>query len=334
MNILAIESSCDETSAAVVVDGKTVLSNSVSTQIAVHQEFGGVFPEVASRLHVEKINLVIKDALDKANMSLKDIDAIGFTQGPGLIGPLHVGVMAAKTLAWSLGIPLIPVHHIVGHIYANKLIKDLEFPLLALVISGGHTELVYMESDFKFKILGKTQDDAVGEAYDKVARTLGLTYPGGPVIDKLARTGKTNYMLPKTKTENPLDFSFSGLKSAVRQLTLREERNERPLIIEDVAYAFQSRAVEQLFDRVKIALESHPVKQFVLAGGVAANSLVRERAQAMKETYSDMDVLIPPLWACMDQAAMIGLAAYTAYQFGIRGNCEISAKSNIDIETN
>ncbi|HEY4537406.1 MAG TPA: tRNA (adenosine(37)-N6)-threonylcarbamoyltransferase complex transferase subunit TsaD, partial [Erysipelothrix sp.] len=210
MLILAIESSCDETACAIVKDGNTVLSNAVSSQIDIHKEYGGVFPEVASRLHIQNINYVIKEALTKAAVSLNDIDAIAMTQGPGLIGSLHVGVMAAKTLAWSLDIPLIPVHHIAGHIYANKLVGELTFPLLALVISGGHTELVLMEKDYSFEVICSTQDDAVGEAYDKVARQLGLSYPGGPVIDKLAQKGKKNYQLPKVKTENPLDFSFSG----------------------------------------------------------------------------------------------------------------------------
>lgn len=327
MLLLAIESSCDETSAAIIKDGTEVLSNSVSTQIAVHQAFGGVFPEVASRLHVEKINLVIKDALTLAGVSLQELDAIAFTQGPGLVGSLHVGVMAAKTLAWSLDIPLVPVHHIAGHIYANMLVGELKFPLLALVISGGHTELVLMASDYSFEVIGKTQDDAVGEAYDKVARLMDLSYPGGPIIDKLAKAGKKNYVLPKTKTESPLDFSFSGLKSAVRQSILREERNEAPLIVEDMAYAFQHRACEQLMDRVQYALATYDVKSFVLAGGVAANSLVRSSVEALRS--EDLNVLIPPIWACMDQAAMIGLAGYRAFIHGRRADCEISANSNM-----
>lgn len=331
MLILAIESSCDETACAIVKDGNTVLSNAVSSQIDIHKEYGGVFPEVASRLHIQNINYVIKEALAKAEVSLNEIDAIAVTQGPGLIGSLHVGVMAAKTLAWSLDIPLIPVHHIAGHIYANKLVGELKFPLLALVISGGHTELVLMEKDYSFEVIGSTQDDAVGEAYDKVARQLGLSYPGGPIIDKLAQKGKKNYQLPKVKTENPLDFSFSGLKSAVRQLTLREERNNRDLIVEDVAYAFQHAAVGELMSRVKIALDKYDLKSFVLAGGVAANSQVRKEVESLKETYPELNILTPPLWACMDQAAMIGIAGYTAYQLGHRATCEISAFSNIEL---
>ncbi len=334
MIILAIESSCDETSAAIIKDEKEVLSNVVSSQIATHQAFGGVFPEVASRLHVEKINLVIKEAMSLAKVSYTDLDAVCVTQGPGLIGSLHVGMIAAKTIAFALDIPLVPVHHIAGHIYANKLVGELEFPLLSLVISGGHTELVYMKEDFHFEILGQTQDDAVGEAFDKVARQLNLPYPGGPVIDKLAKTGKANYVLPNTKTENVLDFSFSGLKSAVRQLTLREERFGRELIVEDIAYAFQHKAVDQLMDRVNKALDLNEVKTFVLAGGVAANSLVRESAQQLGEQRPGLNVLIPPLWACMDQAAMIGLAGYVAYHQNVRGNCELTANSNIKLQTN
>lgn len=332
MYLLAIESSCDETSAAIIQNEKDVLSNVVSSQIETHKAFGGVFPEVASRLHVEQINLVIRKAVEDAGITFEDLGAIAFTQGPGLIGSLHVGVMAAKSLAFALDIPLVPVHHIAGHIYANKLVGDMVYPVLSLVISGGHTELVYSKSEFEFEILGQTQDDAVGEAYDKVARQLGLSYPGGPIIDKQAQLGKKNYVLPKTKTENPFDFSFSGLKSAVRQLTLREERHGRDLIIEDVAYAFQMRAVEQLMEKVNYALSVKEVNTFALAGGVAANSLVRQSALDLEKAYPDMQVLIPPLWACMDQAAMIGLAGVIAYERGIRANYNISAKSNIKLD--
>ena len=328
MIILAIESSCDETSVAIVEDGQTVLSNIVASQIDVHKEYGGVFPEVASRLHVENVNFVIREALQKADKSFDDIDAIAVTQGPGLIGSLHIGVMAAKTLAWSLNKPLIPVHHIAGHIYANKLSGKLEFPLLALVVSGGHTELVLMEDDYKFEVIGKTQDDAVGEAYDKVARLMDLSYPGGPIIDKRAQNGKPHYTLPKVKTENDLDFSFSGLKSAVRQSILREERENRELNVDDMAYAFQHAAVDNLMSRVNIALERYDVKSFVLAGGVAANREVRKQVEGLKTTYPNLNILQPPLWACMDQAAMIGLAAYTCFNKGIVAGCEISALSN------
>lgn len=329
MYLLAIESSCDETSCAIIKDGQIVLSNIVETQIDTHKEFGGVFPEVASRLHVEKINYVILEALKEAKVSLNEIEAICVTQGPGLVGSLHVGLMAAKTLAWALDIPLVPVNHMAGHIYANLLTKPLEFPLLALIVSGGHTELVYMKENYSFEIVGATLDDAVGEAYDKVARQLGLSYPGGPIIDKFSKEGVDSYKLPKVKTENPLDFSFSGIKSAVRQLMLREEREGRELRVEDVCCSFQNRVMDELMSRVMIALEKYPVKMLVIAGGVAANSELRKRILEIE----DINVSIPPLWACMDQAAMIGLVGYETYIRKLTGNCEISPISNMQLST-
>lgn len=332
MAILAIETSCDETSVAILESGH-VLSNAVSSQIDIHKEYGGVFPEIASRLHVENINFVIKDALKTANRGFDDIEYIAVTQGPGLIGSLHIGVMAAKALAFSLDVPLVPVHHIIGHIYANELSGTMTYPLLALVVSGGHTELVYMPSEFEFEVIGQTQDDAVGEAYDKVARQMGLSYPGGPIIDKLAKAGKPHYKLPEVKLENPLDFSFSGLKSAVRQLMLREERHERDIILEDLAYAFQESATDELLKRVKLAFDTYDIKTLVLAGGVAANSRLREKISNLTSTYEDLNILIPPLWACMDQAAMIGLAAKHYIAREMYGSCEISAVSNKPIET-
>ena len=330
MLICAIESSCDETSVAFVKEGQ-VLSNAVSSQIEIHKEYGGVFPEVASRLHLENINIVIKEAMAGANVTFDDIDAIAVTQGPGLVGSLHIGVMAAKTLAFSLNVPLIPVHHIAGHIYANKLSGELTFPLLSLVVSGGHTELVYMKNEFSFEVLGKTQDDAIGEAYDKVARMMNLDYPGGPIVDKLSKLGKPNYQMPRIKIENPLDFSFSGLKSAVRQLMLREERNGREIIIEDLCYAFQTRSIEELIKRVLLVLETMEVKTLALAGGVAANSLLRSEIQGINQIYPDLNILIPPIWACMDQAAMIGLAAEVYNKHGIRGDSSLSPLSNIKL---
>lgn len=330
MLICAIESSCDETSVSFVKDGK-VLSNAVSSQIDIHKEYGGVFPEVASRLHLENINIVITEAMEKAQVSFDDIEAIAVTQGPGLVGSLHIGVMAAKTLAFSLNIPLIPVHHIAGHIYANKLSGEMTFPLVSLVVSGGHTELVYMKDEFSFEVLGKTQDDAIGEAYDKVARMMNLDYPGGPIVDKLSKLGKPNYQLPRVKIDNPLDFSFSGLKSAVRQLMLREERNGRAIIIEDLCYAFQTRSIEELMKRVLLVLETMEVKTLALAGGVAANSFLRSEIVSLNDIYPDLNILIPPIWACMDQAAMIGLAAEVYHKYGIEGDSSLSPLSNIKL---
>ena len=233
--ILAIESSCDETAAAIIEDEHIILSNVVATQIDVHKQYGGVIPEIASRIHIENISMVIDECLRKANMTVNDVDAIAFTQGPGLIGSLHVGVQAAKTLAWTYNKPLVPVHHIAGHIYANRLVTELHFPLMALVVSGGHTELVYMKDEWSFEVLGTTQDDAIGEAFDKVGRVLGLPYPGGVYIDKMSKQGQNIYKLPKPKPENELDFSFSGLKSGVLQFIKRMERNNETFKPEDLA---------------------------------------------------------------------------------------------------
>ncbi|KAF0226416.1 MAG: O-sialoglycoprotein endopeptidase [Erysipelotrichaceae bacterium] len=330
MRICAIESSCDETAVAIIEDGKTVLSNVVSSQINVHSKFGGVIPEVASRLHIENISVVLEEALRKANSTMDQIDAIAVTQGPGLIGSLHVGLLAAKTLAWATGKPLIPIHHIAGHIYANAFVDAIEYPLLALVVSGGHTELVYLKEEWSFEILGSTQDDAVGEAYDKVARVLHLSYPGGPAIDKLAKTGQAHYQLPRVKTEEPLNFSFSGLKSAVLQLVQRETKQEREINQTDLAYAFQEAVLGELLRKTKLALEMYDVRHLVLAGGVAANSRLRILINELSTEYPNLKITIPPLWCCTDNAAMIGAAAEVAYRHGIRGNLDISANPGLE----
>ncbi|MBR3006285.1 MAG: tRNA (adenosine(37)-N6)-threonylcarbamoyltransferase complex transferase subunit TsaD, partial [Erysipelotrichaceae bacterium] len=251
--LLGIETSCDEAAVAVVKNGNQILSSAVNTQIDVHTQYGGVVPEVASRIHVENISIVIKEALKKADVTMDDIDGIAFTIGPGLIGSLHVGVLAAKTLALAYNKPLIPVHHLTGHIYANAFVEPLKFPLLALVVSGGHTELVLMKEDYDFNIIGSTQDDAIGEAYDKVGRVLNLPYPGGPKIDKLAKTGQPIYQLPKPKTEQPLDFSFSGLKSAVIQCMNRLQRQGIEPKVEDMCASFQTAALESIWQRVDLA---------------------------------------------------------------------------------
>ena len=327
MRICAIETSCDETAVAIIEDGKTVLSNIVSSQINVHQAFGGVIPEVASRIHVENISLVLKEALSEAKMTLDDVDAFAITHGPGLVGSLHVGLIAAKTLAWYTQKPLIPVHHITGHIYANNFVSELTYPMLALVVSGGHTELVYLKEEFDFEILGSTQDDAIGEAYDKVARVMGLSYPGGPMIDKLAKSGKPHYKLPKIKTQNPFDFSFSGLKSAVLQLVHKQAED---LNHEDLAYAFQEAAVGELMLKTRLALDTYPVKHFVLAGGVAANSRLRQQVMDLNESYPELKITVPPLWCCTDNAAMIGAVAYIAYKHGVQADLSLSANPGLD----
>jgi len=327
MRICAIETSCDETAVAIIENGRTVLSNIVSSQINTHAAFGGVIPEVASRIHIENISIVLEEAIKTANLSMQDIDAFAITQGPGLIGSLHFGLIAAKTLAWYYDKPLIPIHHITGHIYANQFVDELQYPMLALVVSGGHTELVLLKEEFKFEILGSTQDDAIGEAFDKVARVMGLPYPGGPQIDRLAKEGKPHYKLPKIKTQNPLDFSFSGLKSSVLQLI---QRNKEELIIADLAYAFQESAINEIINKTLIALEQNSIKHFVLAGGVAANSRLRERVLELNTYYPDLKITIPPMWCCTDNAAMIGAVAYVAYQHGVSGDLSISANPGLD----
>lgn len=323
--ILAIESSCDETACSIVKNGNEILSNIVSSQINVHKKFGGVVPEVASRIHVENISVVISEAMEQAKVTMDDIDAIAFTQGPGLIGSLHVGVQAAKTLAWMYNKPLIPLHHIIGHIYANGFVDELAFPLLALVVSGGHTELVFMKDEWSFDILGTTQDDAIGEAYDKVARVLGLPYPGGPAIDKLAKEGNKHYVLPTPKTEKELDFSFSGLKSAVLQLIQREEKKGEAINKADLAYCFQETALDTLVGKTSKAVELMHPKQVVLAGGVAANSRLREKMTESMQKYPDVHLTIPPLWCCTDNAAMIGAAGNTAFKHKFFGSLDCSA---------
>lgn len=331
--ILAIESSCDETAVAIVKNGKEVLANIVATQIDVHKDFGGVIPEVASRIHVENISMVIEEALKKADMQVEDMDAIAVTQGPGLVGCLHVGVQAAKTLAWAYQKPLIPVHHIAGHIYANALISDLKFPLLALVVSGGHTELVYMKDEWSFEILGTTQDDAIGEAGDKVGRVLGLPYPGGVYVDKLAKEGKAVYTLAKPKTENELDFSFSGLKSSVLQFIDRSKRKNEPFVPADLAASYQETAFEALLLRARIALKQYQPLQMVLAGGVAANSCLRQKvSEDLTKEFPNVEFIIPPLSCCTDNAAMIAVAGTIAYKHGVRGDFDLTADPGIELE--
>ena len=329
--ILALESSCDETACAIVRNGKEILSSKVASQIDVHSLYGGVVPEVASRIHIENISIIIKEALEEANMGVEDVDAIAVTVGPGLIGSLHVGVLAAKTLALAYNKPLVPVQHLTGHIYANAFVGELQFPLLALVVSGGHTELVLMKEDYDFEVIGTTQDDAVGEAYDKVARVLGLGYPGGPVIDRLAKQGTPRYPLPRIHTDNPLDFSFSGLKSAVLQSLKRIERNGEEVNVPDMCASFQEAALKVLWSRVEQALQQYDVKQLILAGGVAANSRLREITEKEMQKYPDMTYIIPPLSYCTDNAAMIGASGYIAYMKGITADLDIEASSSLEM---
>ena len=276
MYILGIESSCDETSASIVLNGREEIATVISSQIDIHKNYGGVVPEIASRQHVKNITIVLEECLEKANMTMEQIDAIAITYGPGLIGSLLIGLEAAKTLAFIYNKPLIPVHHIAGHIYANSLVKELTFPLLAVVVSGGHTELIEMPAHYKFNKLGGTLDDAIGECYDKVARVIGLEYPGGPKIDKLAKIGKETYRLPIPLQDDSYNFSFSGLKSAVINLVHNEEQRGNEIRKEDLATSFQKVAVESITNKVKKAIVDKNIKTVIVAGGVAANQGLRD----------------------------------------------------------
>lgn len=331
--LLAIETSCDETACAVVEDGCRILSSIVSSQINVHTLYGGVVPEVASRIHVENISAVIHEAVKRSGCTMDEIDGIAYTLGPGLIGSLHVGVQAAKTMAWAFDKPLIPINHMTGHIYANRfaLDHDLKFPLLALVISGGHSQLVWMKDEWTFEIIGTTRDDAIGEAYDKVSRVLGTGYPGGPVIDKLARQGKPHYKLPSPKVEGKYDFSFSGLKTAVSQLIQREERQGHEIVKEDIAYAFQETALNSMIGKTLHAVEELKPAMVITAGGVAANSRLREMlAEGMKQ-FPAIELSQPPIKYCTDNAAMIGAAGYIAWKHHAFGGFDAAADPGLEM---
>jgi len=313
--ILAIESSCDETSVSIIKNGCEEISTVVLSQMDIHANFGGVVPEIASRNHVKNITLVIEEALKKANMTMNDIDAVAVTYGPGLIGSLLVGLIAAKTLAYAYNKPLVPVHHIAGHIYANNLVKPLEFPLISLVVSGGHTDLIYMKEDYSFERLGGTLDDAVGEAYDKVARVIDLPYPGGPNIDKLAKEGVASYTLPRPLDDDSFNFSFSGKKTAVINYihTLAQRGEEVP--VKDICASFQHIAVEELATKTIAACKKYKQNKLVLAGGVSANKQLRERLQELGKE-NNIKVYLPEFEYCTDNAAMIGASAYYSYIAG------------------
>ncbi len=310
--ILAIESSCDETSMSIVKNGKDVLSIVVNTQISTHEKFGGVVPEIASRMHTENITLVLDETLKKANVSIDDISAIAVTYGPGLMGSLLVGVEAAKTIAYVYKKPLIAVNHMAGHIYANNIENTMEFPILALVVSGGHTDLVYMEDDYKFEVLGSTLDDAIGETYDKVARVLDLKYPGGPNVEKLAAQGQPTYKLPIPMNDNSLNMSFSGLKSSIINLVHNETQRGKIINKEDLASSFQTVAIDELIRKLSLALKKVNVNQVIIAGGVSANQYLRKEVAKLLEN-TNIKFLVPSMIYCTDNGAMIGAAAYPLY---------------------
>ncbi len=326
MYILGIESSCDETSASIVKNGTTEIATVISSQIDIHKSYGGVVPEIASREHVKNITIVLEECLEKANMTMEQIDAIAITYGPGLIGSLLVGLEAAKTLSFIYNKPLIPVHHIAGHIYANSLVKELEFPLLAVVVSGGHTELIEMPQHYRFNKLGGTLDDAIGECYDKVARVIGLEYPGGPKIDKLAAIGKPTYKLPVPLKDDSYNFSFSGLKSAVINLAHNEEQRSAEINKEDLATSFQTVAIEAITSKVRKAVIDKNIKTVIVAGGVAANQGLRNAMEKLtKELHVDLS--IPPMKYCTDNATMVAAAGYYAYLDGRRADLTLNSKS-------
>ena len=324
--ILGIESSCDETSASIVKNGTEEISTVISSQIDIHKDYGGVVPEIASRHHVKNITIVIEECLEKAKMTMDDIDAIAITYGPGLIGSLLIGLEAAKTLSFIYKKPLVPVHHIAGHIYANSLVKPLSFPLLAVVVSGGHTELIEMTDHYKFNKLGGTLDDAIGECYDKVARVIELEYPGGPKLDKLAKEGNPTYKLPIPLKDDSYNFSFSGLKSAVINLVHNEEQRNNTIRKEDLAASFQEVAVASVVTKVKKAIIEKNIKHVIVAGGVAANNGLRNAMENLTKEL-DVDLSIPPTKYCTDNGTMIAAAGYYAYKEGRIADLNLNSKS-------
>ncbi|ADI25288.1 MULTISPECIES: tRNA (adenosine(37)-N6)-threonylcarbamoyltransferase complex transferase subunit TsaD [Geobacillus] len=330
--VLGIETSCDETAAAVVKNGREVLSNVVASQMESHRRFGGVVPEIASRHHVEQITLVIEEAMQQAGVSFAGLDAVAVTAGPGLVGALLVGVNAAKALAFAHGLPLIGVHHIAGHIYANQLVAEMKFPLLALVVSGGHTELVFMKEHGNFAVIGETRDDAAGEAYDKVARALGLPYPGGPHIDRLAHEGEPVIDLPRAwLEEGSYDFSFSGLKSAVLNALHNAKQRGEEIDPRQMAASFQASVVDVLVTKTVQAAKEYRVRQVLLAGGVAANRGLRAALQDKMKELPDVELVIPPLSLCTDNAAMIAVAGTVLYQQGKRADLALNANPSLPL---
>lgn len=323
---LGIESSCDETSVAVIKNGREILSNIIDTQIPIHEKYGGVVPEIASRNHIEAISRVTKLALKEANVEFKDIDAITPTYGPGLVGALLVGVSYAKALSYAINKPLVGVNHIQGHIAANYLTyKELKPPFLCLLVSGGNTQIVYVRDYTEFEVLGKTRDDAIGEAFDKVARVVGLDYPGGPKVDKLAKTGTPNIKLPKTHFENSLDFSFSGIKTAVININ----HNTKDINKADLCASFEKTVTEVLIENIRKAIEQTGMKSLAIAGGVSANSYIR--SEILKLQSDDLKVYMPDLKLCTDNAAMIGSAGYYNFINGKIDELDLNAVPNLKL---
>ncbi|MBP2079987.1 tRNA (adenosine(37)-N6)-threonylcarbamoyltransferase complex transferase subunit TsaD [Oceanobacillus polygoni] len=330
--ILGIETSCDETAVSIVRNGTEIMTNVVASQIESHKRFGGVVPEIASRHHVEQMTVVLEKAFENTDITWDEVDAIAVTEGPGLVGALLVGVNSAKALSFAKQKPLVGVHHIAGHIYANRLEKEFEFPLLALIVSGGHTELVLMREHGSYELIGETRDDAAGEAYDKVARMLNLPYPGGPHIDQLAAIGEETIAFPRAwLEEGSYDFSFSGLKSAVINKIHNAKQRGETLKNEDIAASFQASVVEVLTAKTLKAAKAYNVKQVIVAGGVAANKgLRRELETVFSET--DIPLLIPDIKLCTDNAAMIAAAGTIAFEQGRRSGLDLNANASLQLK--
>lgn len=331
--ILAFESSCDETSVALVKNGRELLAQSTATQIKSHQRFGGVVPEVASRHHIEQIIGCLDDVFSETGLTYADLTAVAVTYGPGLVGALLVGVSAAKAVAFAHQLPLVPVNHMAGHIYAAQYSAPLEFPAMALLVSGGHTELVYLAAENSYQIIGETRDDACGEAFDKVGRVLGLNYPAGKEIDELAHQGKDTFHFPRAmEKDDNFDFSFSGLKSAFINTVHHADQIGETLSKVDLAASFQQSVVDVLAEKTVRALRNYPVKQLILAGGVAANSQLRDRLAEECEQLDGVQLVKAPLKYCGDNAAMIGIAGYVAYQHGVRADMSLNAEPGLEFE--
>lgn len=331
--ILAFETSCDETSVAVIEDGNRILSNVVATQIKSHQRFGGVVPEVASRHHIEQITICVKEALAEAQVDYADLTAVAVTYGPGLVGALLIGVTAAKTIAWAHNLPLIPVNHIAGHIYAARFVQPVEFPALALVVSGGHTELVYMPTENQFEIIGETRDDAAGEAYDKIGRVLGINYPAGKTVDEWAHEGQDTFHFPRAMDkEDNFDFSFSGLKSAFINTVHHADQIGETLDAKNLAASFQAAVVDVMADKTVKALHQYPVKKLILAGGVAANQGIRARLQHELQAFPATELVLAPLALCGDNAAMIGAVGEVLYRHNVFADASLNANPGLEFE--
>lgn len=331
--IMAFESSADETSVAIVRNGSEIVSLETATQIKSHQRFGGIVPEVASRHHIEQVTILAQAALEDAQVTYDDLDAVAVTQGPGLVGALLIGVTAAKTIAWAHNLPIVPVIHLAGHISAANFVEPIQYSALALMVSGGHTELVLMREEYDYLVIGDTRDDAAGEAYDKVGRTMGLKYPSGKIIDDMAHQGTDTYNLPRAMlNEDNFDFSFSGIKSAVINLMHNAEQRGETIDLDDLASSFQAAVVEILVGKAQRALEAYPVKSFIVAGGVAANRGLRDALASMMQRFPDTEYIPVPIALAGDNAAMIGAAGDIAYRHGARAGLDLNANPALEFD--